>query len=461
MKKMVLASLVPLISIQATTLELKEGWNLVGSSVDNVTVSTTFADANSVWKFSNADNDWQIISPNETLSDAISNANATTFTTVNAGDGFWVNMTKDKTITLTGDTPSTTDLILADGWNLVSLKADDANVTANEVFGTNNQILWKYTNKEWKAYSSSATINNALDTKNIATFDTISSGEGFWVKNVDDQNITFENLANHKAGNMGEDFDEYDEPYNPPIGWGERAVAYNGVTDSTVNITVPPGSYNIYAEIVNADTEINAVMGTLQDVNGNSLESDINGTNNKIATPYSPSMIQLTNSSDGNKTYVLPVSAQSKYVNGSIYPKVATNISVITVTQNNDDGDGGNLYEVSATLDLNEDIASNMGFILNPQEPHTWNFTTGGDAAGLYDLSVLSDADVNILSQFNVTLSESYNGKTVLTDDTDTGNFTQSNVELKANTVYQLKIFSNADYPRDALGQYGVKLIKQ
>jgi len=57
--------------LQATTLNLKSGWNLVGSNQNNIDINTTIPNANIVWRYKA--NNWYATSPNGTTTTALKN----------------------------------------------------------------------------------------------------------------------------------------------------------------------------------------------------------------------------------------------------------------------------------------------------------------------------------------------------------------------------------------------------
>lgn len=174
-------------------LNLKSGWNLVGSNQDNININSSIPTAKTVWKYNN---DWQVTSPNGDLNDTINNSDFSTFSTVNSGEGFWVNIEQDTNITLSGETPSNMDLNLKSGWNLVSLKGD-SDVNMSQYLTDNSiQIVWKYENNNWQAYSPDPTISNTISNNQITPLTKLNIGDGFWVNSNTDINISNLNIEN-------------------------------------------------------------------------------------------------------------------------------------------------------------------------------------------------------------------------------------------------------------------------
>lgn len=71
---------------------------------------------------------------------------------------------------------STKTISLYAGWNLVS-----ANITNVANISTKAKILWKYENGIWSAYSSNTDVKTAIQNSGLATFTSLTNGQGFWI----------------------------------------------------------------------------------------------------------------------------------------------------------------------------------------------------------------------------------------------------------------------------------------
>ncbi|NWF66538.1 MAG: hypothetical protein HXX81_03615, partial [Campylobacterales bacterium] len=172
------------------TLTVKNGWNLLGSKLNGVTVnSTLFKNATTVWKWTGSS--WQAFSPNGTLATKLSDANIPKLTEINAGNGFWVNSSSEFNITLNGSAPTSTKIELATtGWHLLSpLGSSGINVTSTFSDSSKYTTIWKWTGSSWQAYSPDSTLASKLSAANIANLSKISVGDGFWVNNKQNSSI--------------------------------------------------------------------------------------------------------------------------------------------------------------------------------------------------------------------------------------------------------------------------------
>lgn len=173
----------------SSNLILKNGWNLVGSSLNDVNISITFSMANIVWKY-NGD-EWLATSENEQLNTQIKSAGYKTFSTVNAGEGFWVHTLNDYNLTVIGTTEENTSLNVNQGWNLLSLKGSLPIEISQFFLDSSISIVWKYDNNEWLAYSNDLESQNKLNQLNIKSIQQINPNEGFWVYSKTDTILSF------------------------------------------------------------------------------------------------------------------------------------------------------------------------------------------------------------------------------------------------------------------------------
>jgi carbohydrate-selective porin OprB len=95
------------------------------------------------------------------------------------GKGYWLMMTYDDTLDISGTVPETTDIELMNGWNLIgynSLNAQPITDALSSING-NYSIVWAYnasdTADHWKKYDPSAPFGNDLET--------MEQGKGYWI----------------------------------------------------------------------------------------------------------------------------------------------------------------------------------------------------------------------------------------------------------------------------------------
>jgi len=179
--KVALVASALLVNVNADqAINLKTGWNLVGTYVDNVSVDK-FKNANIVWKLSNGK--WVAYSSDSNIQKLIDQKKFSTFNTINSGEGFWVNTTSSSTVTIAGDATKDT-LNIKKGWNLLSLTSDKS---VSVDFFKDAVVIWKWDNakQKWAVYSPKAKLQSQIaalvKSGSLETFNIIEPGEGFWV----------------------------------------------------------------------------------------------------------------------------------------------------------------------------------------------------------------------------------------------------------------------------------------
>lgn len=195
------------------TLSLITGWNLVGNSVNApLDVATTLADASkvtSVWKWvSTGAGKWAFFSPaltGQALSDYAVGKGYDVLTTINGGDGFWVNAKTAFTAQLPvgAAVTSTSFQTMAFGWHLIATGDTktpsgfntDLSVTPPTagVVPQNITTLWAWDSalSKWYFYASSleaqggTALSDYITSHGYLDFTaankTLGPGVGFWV----------------------------------------------------------------------------------------------------------------------------------------------------------------------------------------------------------------------------------------------------------------------------------------
>ena len=207
------------------SIALLSGWNLAGNSIEApITVATTFGDAtkvNSVWKWIPSSSKWAFYTPTQTDGGAAyaTSKGYAALTTINAGEGFWVNAAAAFSVQLPSGTavqsssfkPATTNPVAAggthalpSGWSLIAVGDNttptqfDAAIatslstppTAGQVY-TNLTTLWAWdaTTQKWYFWAPALTNNgglaNFISSHNYLDFTssnkTLGPGVGFWL----------------------------------------------------------------------------------------------------------------------------------------------------------------------------------------------------------------------------------------------------------------------------------------
>lgn len=175
-------ALLGFVSVQAIadiqTISVKQGWNLVGSRLDGVPVMTSFNNIKSVWTHKNGA--WQAYSSDSVLQGKLAIAKIANLTQINSGDGFWIYSDNNTSMDLNGTTPSSTELAISSGWQLLSPKKEGS--LGMDYFNKPEvTTVWKYKDGHWLAYTPQDTLKSAIGKLNLDELVSVSAGEGFWV----------------------------------------------------------------------------------------------------------------------------------------------------------------------------------------------------------------------------------------------------------------------------------------
>jgi hypothetical protein len=192
------------VQLAAVSLNLKAGWNLVGTgSTAPINVATTFADTSvyaTVWKWIAAQSAWAFHAPalaeqgGTVLADYVVSKGYKPLTSIAGGEGFWVNARKPGTISLPNGAAVSVSAVgstLIKGWNLSSI---GETVTPKQFSdarsgGVTSLWAWDTTNSAWLFYAPSLDTTGGLPSyvgsKGYIDFATdnkkLGPGVGFWV----------------------------------------------------------------------------------------------------------------------------------------------------------------------------------------------------------------------------------------------------------------------------------------
>lgn len=204
-------------TLGVVSLQLVKGWNLMGNGMDqSLNVASAFGDSSlftTVWKWVASKSAWAFYAPSlngSSLTTYASGKGYDVLSTVNAGEGFWVNAAQATTINLqTGSTQPTgitsssfqagASKALPTGWSLISIgdnkTPSEFNLALSAAPPTTNAAplnlttLWAWDAgvSNWLFFAPSlvnnGTLNNYITTKGYLPFGTkaLSPSTGFWV----------------------------------------------------------------------------------------------------------------------------------------------------------------------------------------------------------------------------------------------------------------------------------------
>ena len=177
-------------------LSLSTGWNLAGNStttpMDVKTGIGAQAGIHSVWKWDASGSRWAFYAPSLDATGTLASYAATNgynvLTTINPGEGFWVNALAPVAMgSQSGTGFSLASANLANGWNLVATADDVSPATFSSNVGNVTSLwAWDSSNSAWYFYTPSLTttdLSNYIQSKGYRDFAnlTLGKGRGFWV----------------------------------------------------------------------------------------------------------------------------------------------------------------------------------------------------------------------------------------------------------------------------------------
>ncbi len=167
----------------SVAINVNQGWNLTSLPVDSGSpenVSIFYNDnISTVWKWSG--NSWKIWSPIQQIKDLITQYGITQITTLEKGEGFWVNAKGSATINITSGNEYGIDILSpSTGWNLLGTGKNTELSEIESVF-SNIKTVWEWSGNSWKIWSPIQQIKNFITQYGITQITTLKKGEGFWV----------------------------------------------------------------------------------------------------------------------------------------------------------------------------------------------------------------------------------------------------------------------------------------
>jgi len=173
-----------------STLLVKKGWQLIGSSIDlNNMKKFKYDEVEEVWSFDATSQTWLAFSPDSKIQKKMFNKKISLLTEIKNWQGFWIKSKKNWTFHFEKLALENKPIIenskkileLKKGWNLISLPIDKS-ISADLFKG---MVVWKYSNQEeWEFFSSNS---SSLDFPRLGH---IKNSDGIWVKSDTDRNIS-------------------------------------------------------------------------------------------------------------------------------------------------------------------------------------------------------------------------------------------------------------------------------
>lgn len=162
---------------EITSISLSSGWNFI--SFPKQPPSTTIGEVlkeispnvRIMWTYDNDKKNWLKYKAGQT----------STFDTMEPGKGYWLYMDASSNITMTGwNLPSSTQVHLFDGWNLIGYAGTDGKdiETALTGISTKWNIIWNWTDGKW--YGKHIAISTLPDP--IQPLSVFNLGKAYWIR---------------------------------------------------------------------------------------------------------------------------------------------------------------------------------------------------------------------------------------------------------------------------------------
>jgi alpha-tubulin suppressor-like RCC1 family protein len=156
--------------VMSPSVELNTGWNLISLSLQPAdTDITSILDSISnkvisVWAY--MEGSWQVYDPE--------NPGFSDLTTIEAGRGYWINMSEAATLNVSGSTPSNS-VNLSTGWNLVGYNSDTAQDVEDALASIESKYIsaWAYMDGSWKVSDP--------ENPGFSDLETMEPGYGYWI----------------------------------------------------------------------------------------------------------------------------------------------------------------------------------------------------------------------------------------------------------------------------------------
>ena len=116
------------------------------------------------------DGSWKVYDPN--------NPGFSDLTIMEAGRGYWINMTEAATVNITGSEP-TTSCSLKSGWNLVGYNSSTSQSVSDALESIEGKYVsvWAYIDGSWRVYDP----NNP----GFSDLTTMEPGYGYWINTTE------------------------------------------------------------------------------------------------------------------------------------------------------------------------------------------------------------------------------------------------------------------------------------
>jgi hypothetical protein len=178
-KSLVVASLLATFNLQAQTVELQKGWNLIGTpaSLTKSDIDSILTNTKAIFAFNPDSKKWKLA-----LNPKLKIQKLPIFEkldSIKEGEGFWVLADSKKSITINADIPQNNSISYKNGWQIIS-PLD--NISINDIPNQDDlEIFWGYKDGEWLAFSYSPDILAKIQSLGFETIKDLKKYQGYWL----------------------------------------------------------------------------------------------------------------------------------------------------------------------------------------------------------------------------------------------------------------------------------------
>ncbi|MBN2102325.1 MAG: lamin tail domain-containing protein, partial [Candidatus Aenigmarchaeota archaeon] len=161
---------------ETVEIQLYEGWNLISIPLEQSDWSVGAV-------LESIDGKYDMVKAYDTQTDSWSTYLAefpelSSLTEMNIADGFWVRMTEDGTLTVTGTVPESTERTMYEGWNLIgypSLTTEDVGTALASIDGQYDMVKAYDTQTDsWSTYLA--------EFPELSSLTEMATGHGYWAR---------------------------------------------------------------------------------------------------------------------------------------------------------------------------------------------------------------------------------------------------------------------------------------
>jgi hypothetical protein len=169
-------------TIYNNTISFKTGWNFIGfdntKDLANDSILSDTTKVKLIWQYDNSNKSWIVYSPDNELQQIISNNQIPISSTLDVRQGAWLLAKGDFDYTVSSKDHylSNDDIILYDGWNLVSSVDSSSFSISDELF--NNDFVWTYKDGTWYVKHK---LDTSLNPEGVQILSQTSPNQAYWV----------------------------------------------------------------------------------------------------------------------------------------------------------------------------------------------------------------------------------------------------------------------------------------